>query len=143
MACQEEPQRFEEGYMRDYAENSRAMGKANVPTIDPCHILKKVRKLHEENSALKKSKSRESVKAVENRMYFQVNKKNLFDIAHQDAMQLMTIKEDRDFLKAQRETRRKVKMSGVDEDWVLKRKRKQKMKETERFEREKKSQGQN
>ena len=52
-------------------------------------------------AALKKSKSRESVKAVQNRMSFQVNMKNLFDISHQDAMQLMTIKEDRDFLEAQ------------------------------------------
>ena len=76
-------------------------GKVNVYTIDPCHILKKVRKLHEVYAALKKSKSRESVKAVQNRMSFQVNMKNLFDISHQDAMQLMTIKEDRDFLEAQ------------------------------------------
>ena len=77
---------------------------------------KKVRKLHEECAALKKSKSRESVKAVENRISFQVNMKNLFHIAPQDAMQLLTIKEDRDFLKAQRETGREGKMSGVDED---------------------------
>ena len=61
--------------------------KANGRTIDPCHILKKVRKLYEEYVALKKSKSWESVKAVENRISFQVNMKNLFDIAHPDAMQ--------------------------------------------------------
>ena len=49
----------------------------------------------------------------------------------------MTIKEDRDFLKAQRKTGREGKLSGVDEDWVRKKRsnRKQKMKETERFER--------
>ena len=77
---------------------------------------KKVKKLHEEYTALKKSKSRESVKVVENRMSFQANMKNLFYISYQDAMQLMTIKEDRDFVKAQRKIRREGKMSGVDED---------------------------
>ena len=45
--------------------------RAKVPTIDPCHILKKVRKLHEEYAALKKSRSRGSGKAVENRVSFQ------------------------------------------------------------------------
>ena len=67
--------------------------------------------------------------------------KNLFYIAHQDAMQLMTIKEDRNFLKAQSEIARKRKMSGVDEDWVRKekRKKKRKMKEKEKCEREKES----
>ena len=72
--------------------------------------------------------------------------KNLFDIAHQDAMQLMMIKEDRDFLNFQRKIGRGGELSGVDEDWVRKekRKRKRKMKETERFEREKRvSQEQN
>jgi hypothetical protein len=112
---------------------------ANVPTIDRCHILKKVRKLHDEYAALKKSKSRESGKAVEHRMSFQVKLKNLFDIAHQDAMQLMTIKEDCDFLKAQRGHRREGKMLGVDKDWVGKeeRKRKRKMIETKRLKLEK------
>ena len=81
------------------------------------------------------------MKAVENRISFQVNVKNLSDIAHQDAMQLMTIKEDRDFLKAQRKTEREGKMSEVDKDWVRKEKRKmkRKMKETEIFERDKES----
>ena len=56
-------------------------------------------------------------------------------------MQLMTIKEDCDFLKPQRKTGREGKMSGVNEDWVckVKRKRKRKMIETERFEKEKES----
>ena len=97
-----------------------------------------MRKLHEEYAALKEYKSRESVKAVKNRISFQVNIDNLLDIAHQDAMQLMTIKEDRDFLKARRKTGRKGKMSGaeVDADWVFKEKRKRKMKKTERLKRE-------
>ena len=74
-------------------------------------------------------------------MSFQVNMKNLFNIAHQDAMQLMPIKEDREFLKARRKTGREGKMSGVDEDWVRKEKRKRKlrMKKTEIFERGKES----
>ena len=56
-------------------------------------------------------------------------------------MQLMMIKEARDFLKSQRKIGRKVELSGVDEDWVRKEKgkRKRKMKETEIFEREKES----
>ena len=65
-------------------------------------------------------------------MYFQVNVKNLFDIAHQGAIQLMAIKEDRDFLKAQKKTGREGKMLGMDEDLVRKEewKMKRKMKES-------------
>ncbi|KAG0713513.1 hypothetical protein GWK47_016067 [Chionoecetes opilio] len=39
--------------------------KANIPTIDPCDILKKVRCLHEEYNGLKKSKSRTTGQAEE------------------------------------------------------------------------------
>ncbi|KAG0721711.1 hypothetical protein GWK47_006245 [Chionoecetes opilio] len=41
--------------------------KANIPTIDSCDILKKVRCLHEEYNGLKKSKSRTTGQAEENR----------------------------------------------------------------------------
>ena len=53
-------------------------------------------------------------------------------------MQLKKIKEDRDFFKSQRKIGREGELSGVDKDWVRKgkMKRKRKMKETERFERE-------
>ncbi|KAG0711005.1 hypothetical protein GWK47_021650 [Chionoecetes opilio] len=84
--------------------------KANIPTIDPCDILKKVRRLHEEYNGLKKSKSRTTGQAEENRANFVACLKNLFDVAHRDAMSKITIKEDRDFLEAQRKPGRQGKM---------------------------------
>ena len=116
--------------------------KAKVPTIDACHILKKVRKLHQKYAVLKKSKSRMSGKTVKIRESFKVSLANLFDIAHQDAMQLMTIKEDRDFLVAQRKPGREGKMAGVDDDWAKKdeRKRKRAEHEVKRLEKEEETQ---
>ena len=98
-----------------------------------------MRKLHEEYAALKKSGSGGSGKAVESRVSFQGTLKDLFDIAHQDAMRLMTIQEDRDFLEAQRKPGREGKMVGVDEQWAEKeeRKEKRKMQEARRLELEK------
>ncbi|KAG0724209.1 hypothetical protein GWK47_000472 [Chionoecetes opilio] len=94
--------------------------KANIPTIDPCDILKKVRRLHEEYNGLKKSKSRTTGQAEENRANFVACLKNLFDVAHRDAMSKNTIKEDRDFLEAQRKPGRQGKMGGMDRAWVEK-----------------------
>ncbi|KAG0715711.1 hypothetical protein GWK47_011318 [Chionoecetes opilio] len=94
--------------------------KANIPTIDPCDILKKVRRLHEEYNGLKKSKSRTTGQAEENRANFVACLKNLFAVAHRDAMSKITIKEDRDFLEAQRKPGRQGKMGGMDQAWVEK-----------------------
>ena len=99
--------------------------KANIPTIDPCHIIKKVRRLHEEYIGLKKSKSRKTGQAEENRANFVASLKNLFDVAHRDAMSMIDIKEDRDFLEAQRKPDRQGKMGGVDQAWVGRRTRMQ------------------
>ncbi|KAG7155345.1 hypothetical protein Hamer_G029880, partial [Homarus americanus] len=43
-----------------------------------------------------------------------IGRKDLFDVAHPKAMQLLTIKEDRAFLAAQREKGRRGVMAGVD-----------------------------
>lgn len=116
-------------------------GRANIPMIDPTHLLKKVRQLREDYSSLKKSRSRESAKELEKRESFKAGLKQLFDVAHRDAMSLMTIQEDKDFLECQRKPGRQGKMAGVDEKWCEKegRRAKRKLEEEKRAEREKES----
>lgn len=116
-------------------------GRANIPMIDPTHLLKKVRQLREDYSSLKKSRSRESAKELEKRESFKAGLKQLFDVAHRDAMSLMTIQEDKDFLEFQRKPGRQGKMAGVDEKWCEKegRRVKRKLEEEGRAEREKES----
>ena len=111
---------------------------ANIPIMDYCYILKKVRKLHDEYASLKKSKSRESGKVIENRKAFQIKLKQLFEIAHSKAMQLMQ-KEDCQFLESQRKIPREGKMAGLDKSFILKANNKSRRQaaETARKEREK------
>ena len=111
---------------------------ANIPIMDYCYILKKVRKLHDEYASLKKSKSRESGKVIENRKAFQIKLKQLFEIAHLEAMQLMQ-KEDCQFLESQRKIPREGKMAGLDKSFILKANNKSRRQaaETARKEREK------
>lgn len=112
-------------------------GRANIPMIDPTHLLKKVRQLRGDYSSLKKSRSRESAKELEKRESIKAGLKQLFDVAHRDAMSLMTIQEDKEFLEFQRKPGRQGKMARVDEKEG--RRVKRKLEEEGRAEREKES----
>jgi len=76
----------------------------------------------------KKNINRKSAREVANQEAFKASLDDLFDVAHQDAMKIITIEEDRHFLQAQREKGRRGTMVGVDrklynkEQRVLKRK---------------------
>ena len=78
---------------------------ANIPTIDPCDILKEEVHPHEKYNGLNKSKSRATGQTEKNKANFVGSLKNLFDVAHHDALSMINIKEDRDFLEAQRGSR--------------------------------------
>ncbi|KAJ8417918.1 hypothetical protein AAFF_G00227610 [Aldrovandia affinis] len=96
---------------------SEVWDKAKIPTITPYRIIDKLTKLHQEYYGLRKSTNRSSGKAVEHREKFVMSLEDLFDVAHLDALSLVEIKEDKDFLIAQRRPGRPGSMLGVAGRW--------------------------
>ena len=88
--------------------------KARVPTCRKDHAITKLKKLHKEWMILKKHKGRTSKLHCSKEEEFRSKMKNLFDIAHAEALTLMKIQEDRDFLLAQREPGRRGYLGSVD-----------------------------
>src|SRR6218665_551321 len=98
--------------------------KARVPTKAPSHVVEHLlRKLHSKWQNLKKSSHRISETNQTNQQMFVDNLNDLFDVAHRDAMFVMKIEEDRQFLKAQREKGHRGTMLGNDRALALKEKR--------------------
>lgn len=96
---------------------------ARIPTKTPAHVIEHLRKLHAEWQGLKKNINRKTTTDLSNQKAFQESMEDLFDIAHRDAMSLITIEEDRLFLEAQREKGRRGTMVGVDRSLTLKEER--------------------
>jgi hypothetical protein len=88
--------------------------KARIPTQNKDKCVKKIVNVYNELCNLKKSKNRNSDTDVLNRENFVSRLDNLFDIAHDDALSIMTIEEDKKFLQKQREPGRPGCMLGVD-----------------------------
>ena len=85
---------------------------ARIPTMTAKSAVRKVENLLKEWKTLLKSKGREKNRTKEGQ--FEESLGDLFDIAHVDAMTLLTISDDREFLAAQREKGRRGIMQGVD-----------------------------
>lgn len=68
---------------------------------------------------------------------FKEHLKNLFDIAHVDALEIISIQEDRDFLIKQREQGRVGIMTSIDQNLTNKEKRKAEREEKENRRKEK------
>ncbi|KAK2702108.1 hypothetical protein QYM36_019238 [Artemia franciscana] len=77
----------------------------------------------EEWRLLKKNKARKSSTQQAREAAFVSRLEDLFDIAHADALNTMSIQEEKDFLLAQREKGRRGSMVGVDETLACKEKR--------------------
>ena len=88
--------------------------RARIPTQDKGRAAKKVEALFDEWKRLKKNKNRTSTTQTGNEDAFKKRLEDLLDIAHGDAMSLITIPEDRAFLLAQREPGRRGTMAGAD-----------------------------
>lgn len=101
---------------------------ARIPTKFIKDVKENIRKLHVKWKSLLKSINRRSTTDLSNQAAFKESLDELFDVAHQDAMSIINIDEDRLFLQAQREKGRKGIMFGVDrklaqkEERVMKRK---------------------
>ncbi|KAK6185944.1 hypothetical protein SNE40_008071 [Patella caerulea] len=98
--------------------------RADIPTRERQHCQTKVEKLFEEWRLLKKNEKRRSGTQVANEENFKESFDDLFDVAHADALTLITISEDREFLLAQREKGRRGTMAGIDVTLDNKNKRK-------------------
>ena len=88
--------------------------KARIPTTRKDHAVAKLEKLYTKYTLLKKGKNRRSQAQVSNEVEFSKHVKDLFDIAHADALTIIKIEEDKEFLQAQREPGRRGKMGNVD-----------------------------
>ncbi|KAK2721327.1 hypothetical protein QYM36_003567 [Artemia franciscana] len=97
--------------------------KARIPMRDHQNCQTKLEQAFEEWRLLKKNKARKSSTQQAREAAFVSRLEDLFDIAHADALNMMSIQEDKDFLLAQREKGRRGSMVGVDETLACKEKR--------------------
>ena len=88
--------------------------KARIPTRQRYHIVNKIKELHNKWRGLKKNSSRTTEKQKTAEKFFVGMLNDLFDIAHADAMSLIKIDEDRQFLEAQHEKGRRGSMGSID-----------------------------
>jgi hypothetical protein len=107
--------------------------KASIPAQKDFNIINKIKKLYNSYISLKKNSKRDSNPQKIKRKQFEKNLNNLFDVAHANALNLITIPEDKLFLLAQREEGRRGTLGSVDKKKLLK--DKSKIEKTERFER--------
>ncbi|KAG0715885.1 hypothetical protein GWK47_010896 [Chionoecetes opilio] len=88
--------------------------RARILTIAETSVRRKITGLFDEWKILSKSKNNSGVTPGEKQKTFQESLPDLLDIAHSDALTLMTIPEDKEFLLAQREKGRRGSMAGLD-----------------------------
>lgn len=88
--------------------------KARIPTQDRSDCIKKCKKLYENFKKLGKHKTRASISCRQKEKEFEDSLNNLFDIAHANALDIIKINEDKEFLLMQRKNGRPGCMLGID-----------------------------
>ena len=88
--------------------------RARIPTIAATSINRKILALFNEWKLLGKSKGNPGSAPSQKQKAFEERLPDLFDCAHAEALALMTIAEDKEFLLAQREKGRRGSMAGLD-----------------------------
>lgn len=109
--------------------------QAAIPTKARGDVTRKIAALHDEWDALRKSSHRKTESTREKEKTFSDSLDNLFDIAHANALEIMTNTEDIEFLLKQREDGRPGTMGGVDATDTRTRKRKAEREEQEELRR--------
>jgi hypothetical protein len=99
--------------------------KARIPTREKQHCIKNVEVLYNKWAGLQKNCKRRTETQLKNEEIFVQEFDNLFDIAHQNALQMMNIAEDKEFLRNQRKKGREGQMYGLDRVLTAKEKRKE------------------
>jgi len=105
--------------------------RAAIPTqrVDSC--IRKLSKLYEEYSALKKNRTRQRESDRMKEDVFKGDLEDLFDIASKEAMTEMRNEQDREFLRMQRQDVFSCSMTGVDLETAAKEARKRQRQEKE------------
>lgn len=88
--------------------------KARIPTKQNYNIVNQIKKLHLKWIGIKKNANRQTETQVIKMNNFVNNLDDLFDVAHANAMNLIKLQEDKEFLKAQREKGRRGSMGALD-----------------------------
>jgi len=87
---------------------------ARIPLRQEFHIINKIKELHARWQGLKKNASRKTETQQKQQQLFVEILDDLFDVAHADALSIIKIAEDREFLEAQREKGRRGSLGSVD-----------------------------
>ena len=88
--------------------------KARIPMRRVDHAVSQLEELVKRWEALKKNKARRTSTQIANEEAFKETFSDLFDVSHQDALHLIKLEEDRQFLLAQCEKGRRGAMVGID-----------------------------
>src|SRR5215469_11266488 len=99
--------------------------QSRIPVKYRQDSIKKLEKLFVEWNNLKKSKGRRTGTQMNNEQTFLEKVENLFDIAHANAMAMITENEDKLFLEYQRKKGRPGRIGGLDTITMAKEKKKQ------------------
>lgn len=105
-------------------EASVFWSKARIPIRQEYHCITKLEKLFKEWKGLLKNRNKSNESFRANERAFVANFNNLFDIAHADALTMMSIEEDKAFLEMQRQDGRPGHLFGVDSVSTKREKRK-------------------
>ena len=88
--------------------------RARIPTQKPQRVNENIIPLYDQWVALKKNKNRTTATQKAYEQKFVKSLINLFDISHANAMSMITLEEDREFLSAQRLEGRQGSMISKD-----------------------------
>lgn len=88
--------------------------KARIPTREKQHCIAKLEKLHTEWTNLKKSCGRNTDNQKNKEKTWVESLEQIFDVAHANALELITVEEDKAFLISQRQDGRTGHMYGID-----------------------------
>ena len=100
--------------------------RARIPYRQTYHVIKKIKDLFADWQKLHKNKNNKTKRSqthIDKENKFSEDLDDLMDIAHQNALDMIIIEEDKLFLIAQREDGRRGYMSEVDTDLAEKEKR--------------------
>ena len=99
--------------------------KAGIPVKQKRNAIKKLEYFFHSWQNLQKHEKRQPITQKAHEEKFKQSLDDLFDVAHANALSMMTIEEDKQFLMAQREKGRQGCMGGIDANLVKKQKKKQ------------------
>lgn len=108
--------------------------KANIPTRLKKHVVDKIEGLFKEWQKLKKNKENKSKRSEglqQKEEEWKLALEDLFDIAHANALNMIKIEEDKEFLLSQRQKGRPGKLGSLDKQFV--KKEAESLKKKERF----------